>query len=82
MSSCLGVRLGAAAVVGYSLGAVVGGATVAWVVAVVAAGVAYVASRLWAGRAGATCGGACRTPTSGAATPDGVRTEASERQPT
>lgn len=58
MSSCLVVRAGLAAVVGYSLGALAGGATVAWMLAAVAVAGTYLWSRRRA-RRGAACGAAC-----------------------
>lgn len=64
MSSCRGVGVVAVAVVGYSLGMLTGSATVAWVVAAVAATGTYLWSRLGARGTRAACGPGCGRPRS------------------
>lgn len=59
MTSCRAVRIGAAAIVGYSLGAWLGGVTLAWALALTTAAGAYVWSWRTARRAEGACGVGC-----------------------
>lgn len=64
--SCLGVRIGVAAVIGYSLGAIAtGDATVAWGAAAAAALGMYLWTRVVSGRVGQACATGCAMPRSG-----------------
>lgn len=59
MRPCLAVRMGAAAIVAYSVGALAGSAVAAWVLAVLAAAATLAWSRLGSRAAGGACGGVC-----------------------
>ena len=72
MSSCLGVRIGVAAMLGYSLGALGGDATVAWVIAIAAGTAVFLWSRRRARRTGEACGAGCTTSPLGPATSSSV----------
>lgn len=61
--SCLALRIGTAAIVGYSLGALTSGsATIAWLLAAAAAAGMYVWWRLASSRTGQACGSGCAVP--------------------
>lgn len=70
MTSCAALRIGAAAIVAYSIGAMAGSAMAAWVLAGLAAVGMVVWSRLAARRSGGACGIGCAPQPADVAPPE------------